>query len=957
MKSLLRLFSAVCMIAFVAVTPLQAAPRIVRVGHTDNPPLSFRDAEGKVHGLYNDILEYVAQREDWRLEYRHCLWSDCLEKLDKGELDLLTEIAFSKERSDRFHFTAETLFSNWGVVVSRTAVDLGSILGLEGKTVASLSGGIHGTYLMDQVRRFGIVCRIIDADSYGAVLEMVREGQADFGVVSRLFARRMGARRGLKATPVIFNPVEVRYASPGSSDRRLVTAIDIHLAELKRQGDSLYHRSLAKWIPGEGKKGVPVWVKYAAAVSAALLLVSVAVNLLLRVMVGRRTSELMEKNAALTQESKVRLQTEEALRESGKSLRSLMADSPVPTVVNSLSTKEFRYANKAYCHMRGHELETVVGRTLGDVGLDFGLDPGWFTEMESVLRKEGRLDGVECERRLEGGELQTLLASSRIITLDGEICAITSLIDITDRKRAEEALRESEIRYREIFESVGDALVVTDLGGNIIDVNGAACRLYGYAREEMLGLAVRCLVSEPYHPQLERDLLVAGEGQSFFGESVEVCKDGALLDVELKVSRLQMQGKSCMLSVVRDVTERKRAEAELKKMELKLVQGQKMEAIGTLSGGIAHDFNNILAGIIGYAELAKGMVGNGEEKLARHVSRILEAAARARDLVRQILAFSRRDDTSLASFSAGRVVKEALELLRATLPKNIEIHEQLHSGPDKVMGDVSQIHQVVMNLCTNAWHAMGEAGGTLTVQLESERLASPLSVYDTTLPPGDYHRLTVADSGKGMDAETIRRIFEPYFTTKEKGAGTGLGLSVTLGIVKNHGGAITVRSSPAAGTEFTVLLPLIPGEAAEGTVLPAPVVGGDERILLLEDEALFLEIAHEHLAGLGYRVTAESDSQRALARFREAPERFDLVITDQSMPKMTGVEVATAIGGIRQQTPVLLCTGFSEVLGDKTAEELGIAGFVMKPVTRRDLATAVRKVLDEKGTHGEHSDH
>ncbi len=923
--------------------------RGVRVGYIDNSPLVFRGRDGKPKGLSLDILEHVARKEGWRLEYRNCLWQDCLAKLEKGEVDLVSDIAFSRERAKRFHFTAETLVRSWGVVVSRTG-DIGSILDLEGKTVAVMAEGIHGMSLIDQAGNFGVTCRVVQGGTYGEVLELVHEKKADAGVVPRTFVGREGTRYHVEKSSLIFNPVEVRFASPGTGDRELVTAIDRQLARLKRDRDSLYYNSLEKWIPGEEKKKIPPWVKLAGAGAFALLLVSLGINLLLRLMVKAKTSELREKNKALVEEGKVRKEVETKLRESEKTLRSLLWDSPVPTVVNSTVTKEFRYVNKAYCGMRGYDFDEVVGRSLGEVGLDFGLDLDWFRQHEQVLREKGYLDGVELVRRLPDGSEQVLLASSRLITLEGEICALTSLVDITDRKRAEEALRDSEVRYREIFESVGDALVVMGPDGIVEDVNEAACRLYGYGRSELRGLANKALAAERYHLLIENELNTPGIRRSVYNEAAGVRKNGEEVRVEVRISRFYAGGRVCFLAVVRDMTERKRAEAELRKMEARLVQAQKMEAIGTLSGGIAHDFNNILGGIIGYGELAREHLRGNGEKTTRYISGILEASERARDLVRQILAFSRRSDETFRPFAPAMVVAEALDLLRATLPGNMEIKEEIPDGLEMVMGDDSQLHQVVMNLCTNARHALGPMGGIVTVRLSSERLSAPLQAYDTTLSPGTYFRIAVSDRGQGMDSEMIRRIFEPYFTTREKGEGSGLGLSVTLGIVKNHGGGVTVESRPGKGSTFTVWLPVMEegdektGESGE---LPA---GGEERILLVEDEALFMEIAREHLEALGYRVTAEPDGLGALDRFRSSPEAFDLVITDQSMPKMTGVQLSGELGKIRPEVPVLLCTGFSELLNQKTSGELGIAGFVMKPVTRRDLGEAVRKVLDMKET-------
>ncbi len=401
-----------------------------------------------------------------------------------------------------------------------------------------------------------------------------------------------------------------------------------------------------------------------------------------------------------------------------------------------------------------------------------------------------------------------------------------------------------------------------------------------------------------------------------------------------------------------DITDRKEAEEEKKKMLVQLNQMQKMEAIGALAGGIAHDFNNILAAMLGYTDLARRKAG-ADRDMGDMLNKVLEAGDRAKLLVRQILSFSRQSEQRLAPVKVQDIMREALRLLRASIPSTIEIRQDIDEQCDHVLADPTQIHQIIMNLCTNAYHAMREKGGTLGVSLKPVVISSHSHrTASLVLPPGEYAKLEVSDTGHGMESGVVKRIFEPYFTTKAPGEGTGMGLAVVHGIAKSHGGQVTVYSEPNIGTTFNVYLPLYkagaepaPGpESAAGSVA-APLPGGNERILFVDDETQIAEMARQMLGSLGYRVTACSDSLEALRLFQEHREGYDLIITDMTMPNMTGVDLAKQVLAVRRDMPIILCTGFSELVNAAKAREIGIREYIMKPLLMADIARAVRKAL------------
>jgi signal transduction histidine kinase/ActR/RegA family two-component response regulator len=385
----------------------------------------------------------------------------------------------------------------------------------------------------------------------------------------------------------------------------------------------------------------------------------------------------------------------------------------------------------------------------------------------------------------------------------------------------------------------------------------------------------------------------------------------------------------------------------LAKYERQLQQVLKIQAIGTLAGGIAHDFNNILFPIVGYTELTMDEVS--EDSVAhKNLEEILKAAKRAKDLVQQILTFSRQSDQERKPIKAQHIIAETLKLLRASIPASIEIIHHIQEDCAPVMGDATQIHQVIMNLCTNAYQAMQDTGGKLEVILTEIDISYEETIDKIGMQPGKHLGLLVSDEGCGMEASVLDRIFEPYYTTKEQGKGTGLGLSVIHGIVKNHGGDITVKSTPHRGTTFQVYLPLIE-DVDIGVELESTngVIRGEERILLVDDEEQIVAMEQQMLENLGYRVTARTDSMEALRVFADHPHNFDLVITDMTMPQMSGDQLAQKMLDIQPKIPVILCTGFNEIITEEKALAMGIQKFVMKPVIKNVLATTIRTVLDQ----------
>jgi signal transduction histidine kinase/ActR/RegA family two-component response regulator len=403
---------------------------------------------------------------------------------------------------------------------------------------------------------------------------------------------------------------------------------------------------------------------------------------------------------------------------------------------------------------------------------------------------------------------------------------------------------------------------------------------------------------------------------------------------------LQNRMQQLNLDLEREITTRKLLEG-------KLQQAQKMEAIGILAGGIAHDFNNILGVMIGYTELIASEWAATHPSQA-HLQEILTAGKRAKALVQQILTFSRRNDQKRQPLHLHQLVNETLKLLRASLPSTIHFETHIHLQSGTILADPTQMHQVLMNLCTNAEHAMRQCGGTLEVALEAMDVDDRFAAQHASLKPGPHICLTVRDTGHGMTPDVCARIFDPFFTTKKEGDGTGMGLAVVHGIVTSHGGAITVTSAPGQGSLFTVYLPQLVKTPVRDTLPESTLPYGQGTILFVDDEAALAQVAATILTRLGYTVTTCTNSQEALATFRASPDQFDLVITDQTMPGLTGENLARALRQIRPNLPIILCTGFSHVMTPEKAQGLQLDAFLMKPLTMQSLGQAVQCVLSRR---------
>ena len=616
-----------------------------------------------------------------------------------------------------------------------------------------------------------------------------------------------------------------------------------------------------------------------------------------------------------------------ALRESENKFRLAFANAQDAIIWVDTESGVVTNCNKATEDLFGRKKGDIIGHhhtTLSPVGKA--------ENFHSLLSGSGRaLDSnVEAEILAKEGLTKTVTISLSAMSMNGKNIVQGIIRDITESKRASE-----EISNLAKFPSEDPNPVLRISGdGKILYANDASSSVLRTWR-----IQEGQLLPELWRTRIEE---ISGSSSS---ETYELeCDDGRMFFFTLQ----PIVGSGYVNVYGLDITKRKKAEKEKIELELQLSQQQKMEAIGTLAGGIAHDFNNILAAMQGYLELSLDDVSD-ETAIRDHLERLVACVSRATKLVRQILTFSRKNEQEQEKepVQISSIIREVHGMLRSSLPTTIKFNRKIQADASVIMADPTQIHQVLVNLCTNASHAMHDAGGLLEVILKDVDLRSETRVGDELLEPGPYVKITVADTGCGMDKEVLDRIFEPFFTTRKVNEGTGLGLSVVHGIIKSHGGSITVSSTPGKGTSFDIFLPKVDSIEIQEPEPSGQRTKEKEVILLVDDEEVMVDVTKQILGRLGYEVIAKTNSVDALEAFQEEPGKFDLVITDQVMPNMIGTQLAEKLISIRSDISIILCSGFPENVTPEQLESIGIKEFILKPVTRQEIAKIIRRVLDK----------
>ncbi len=641
-----------------------------------------------------------------------------------------------------------------------------------------------------------------------------------------------------------------------------------------------------------------------------------------------------------------RIRAEEALKESESKFSKAFQSNTSMMALSTFEEGRLLNVNDEFLSVLGYTQGEVIGKTASQLG--FYADSRQREVIKKVVIKKGCARNIEVTFRTKNGRLRYGLFSAEPINVEDRKCWLTVFHDITERKKAEKALKKSEEKFKILFEKGNDALAYLGKDGLIIDVNENISKIFGYNREEVIGKNILGLdIMLPYDKQR-----VAGESDALLADSLYLTgvysalrKDGEMISIKSDVKIINEGKHKNILFVLKDITQQMKIEDEKKRLEAQLRRAQKMEALGTMAGGIAHDFNNILSSIILNAEMAFDDAPKHSD-MEKSVNEILNGGQRARELVAHILTFSRDVEVERKPVRIHTVVKETLKMLKSILPSTIHIHQDVVDHVGTILADTTQIQQLVMNLCNNAAHAMREKGGQLEVILKDVTIDEELQ--DPERPPGNYVKIIVRDTGHGIAPENRDKIFDPFFTTKKPGEGTGLGLSVVHGIVTGNDGIITMDSKNGLGTTFEVLFPVKETPLIVESEQDTRLATGNEKILFVDDEEAIVEVGRKIIERLGYEVTARTSVTEALELFRECPEAYDLVITDMTMPYMTGLDLSKELMNIRPDIPIIICTGYSYLITPKKAETIGIRDYVMKPFRRKEMAQTIRNVLDTR---------
>ena len=628
---------------------------------------------------------------------------------------------------------------------------------------------------------------------------------------------------------------------------------------------------------------------------------------------------------------------EQLLQQNGRNgfntigIRSLFETDIVAYSITRLHDGVYLEANPGFQKISGYSREEILGKSSQRLGL---VTAEQRLEMLRDIQLRGRLENKEIHFNSKNGEPKTALFSSSEISFKGEKCLYTTLVDITDRKIIEEQIKESESLHRLTLSNVNDTVILTDAKGKMTFCCPNVHFITGYSDKEVMRWENICRLigDDLYDEEMLQD---KGELQNI--EKDIVTKNGDICHTLIGVKKIRFKN-STKLYTIHDIT-------ELKKLQNNMVQSQKMESLGNLAGGIAHDFNNLLSAIIGFTELSLGDIGC-DSTIRENLEEVSKASIRARDLVQQILTFTRQQEADVKAVNLFDIVEETLKFLRSSIPATIEIRKNLLSKA-MVLGAEVEFSQIIMNLCANSAQAMEPHGGILDISMCSVEHHGDPELENLGLNKGEYIEIKVTDTGKGIPRKYIDRVFEPYFTTKALGEGTGMGLALVHSLVESYGGKIHLESMEGIGTEVSIYLPVVKEDQVEEQAEYEHLPGGNERIFFIDDEPSVVKVSCSILKSLGYKVATASNGLEALEIFKQQSNDFDLVITDMTMPNMKGDELAVELVKIRPDIAVILLTGHMKKMAEQDYTKKGIRAVFYKPMTMDLFAKAVRKVLDE----------
>lgn len=1031
---------------------------IIVGGNFDYPPYEFINNNGIPTGYSTELTYALAEVIGVKARVELDSWKTTRDKLENGKIDVIHGMYYSKERDKLVDFSPPHTIIYNTIFTRQNSPDIKSLNALKGKHIVVVERGV----LHDFLKENNVTNKIILTDSDGAALRLVASGKYEYALLGKLpgiYLSKKLKLTNIKPTGPPILPFKYCFAVK-EGNFSLLSRLNEGLAILKQTGryQNIYDKWLGVYEPKLGLQKPAV--KYFL-IFFSTLLIFIAVGALwlktLKKQVSERTYEL-------SREIGERKLAEEALLESEERLKAVLEGSQLGYWDWNIKTNEVK-RNERWGTMLGYTLEEVEFNVQQwtDLHHPDDCDAAW-KSIQDHLKGLTSEHKIEYRMRTKDGQYKWILDQAKIIVYDSDgkpLRMSGTHTDITERKKTESTLKESESRYRALFDFNPIQTIVVDNDGKIIMCNFARERLsermpaagdlmykdYAAKHEtDMHNELMECIQHRKQkvfeelrykHKYLKIQMTPFTHGaiitseditknknaeKSLQKKTIELIERNKELSALYSISKILdphnrdqkkifseivnlipqtwqfpdqtsarivfdkdeyvtnrfkeskwRQFSDILLSGKRsgtievfysgekaidmknpffreeqilldEIALRISGFLEQQAVEKQLLQSQKMESIGTLAGGIAHDFNNILSSILGFSDLALGQVEKGSG-IEDDLKEIHAAGIRAKDLIRQILTFARKSEDIIKPISVHLIAKEASKLIRSSIPSTIEIIENIESRK-QVAGSPTQFHQIFMNLFTNAAHAMEEKGGTLKIDLVDINLKSSILQSGELIKSGNYTKIEVADTGTGISHNIIKFIFEPYFTTKSVGEGTGMGLAVVHGIIENCGGKIVVESDLGKGTKFTIYLPCIEDAIEEEMTTEIALPKGHERILFVDDELQIVKIGHRILSKLGYEVDTCTNSIDALELFKKTPEAYDIIISDMTMPKITGYQLAEQMLETKPDTKFILCTGYSKKLNEKDIKQRGIKALLIKPVDSFEMATTIRKILD-----------
>jgi len=917
--------------------PSPHSRKIIKIGLYENPPKIFTDKNGHASGFFPELIHHLAQKEGWTLRWVPGTWKESLERLAQNEIDIMPDTGWTEPRSKKFAFNQETVLLSWTMLYVKKGSRLESLLDLKGKTIAGLAGSLNLNGpggIKDITSKFEIDCKFVGMNDYVEVFKSLENGNVDAAITNKDFAAWAGDKYDVERTPIIFQPTRMQFAltknTPLSS--YLIKKIDTHLRDLKQDNNSVYYQALGRWIgEHETHSFVPKWVMGSGFIGAGIIAVMVLGNFLLKRQVRSKTF-LLEK------EIEKQKQTEKQLVEAKEAWRQIFESIGHITLILN-EQHEIMLANSAACKNTRVPAEEMIGKKCYEIFHGSNRAPAG-CPLSKMIHSKG-IETMEMEVEALNGTF--LISCTPILDDSGKINKIIHMAtDITQRKEAERNLRKSEQKFRSTIADLDEGFYSSTLDGILIDHNRAFNRIFEFdISQDLAGITLTDFWQNPEdRKEFLKKLTARGRISNYLINAKTVNGKKISLMVNSHVVSEESNSLTRIEGIIHDDTERKSLQAQL-------MQAQKMESVGRLAGGVAHDFNNALSVIIGFTEIAMDDI-DPKGSVRSNLDEVLKAAKRATDITRQLLAFARKQTIQPRSIDLNQHVEGALKMHRRLIGEDIDLVWKPHEGLWPIWIDPSQIDQILANLCVNARDAI-QGVGNVTIETDTVVFDEAYCADHNGFIPGAFVKLTVSDTGCGMDKETLQNIFEPFFTTKEKGKGTGLGLATAYGIVKQNNGFINVYSEPGKGSTLKIYLPRHGGdvvEIQEKRTIKNPKSRG-ETILIVEDEPSILELAKKILEGLGYTVLTAITPGKAMDRAEEYDGRIHLLLTDVIMPEMDGRELAERLHPLYPNLKFIFMSGYTaNAIAHRSVLEKGV-NFIQKPFSKNDLAITVRNVLDD----------